>query len=92
MLGAIILITIGWSFLTFFIMLMEAAEGGGLPFDAEGFEFVNPVFIYKHCRVNVFGAIILALLMSLICPLGTVGYWFYKLCTIGRKADDIEDY
>ena len=59
------------------------------PFDivtqADGIEFVNPAFVYKHNRVNWFGACVVALFYSLICPAATIGYWFYKLCVIGRK-------
>ena len=52
---------------------------------SEGFEFINPVFVYKHNKVNWFGALIIALLYSILCPIGTLCYWFYKLCTVGRK-------
>ena len=52
---------------------------------SEGLEFVNPIFIYKHNRVNWFGAIVVSIVYGFICPAATVGYWFYKLCTVGRK-------
>ena len=52
---------------------------------AEGFEFCNPLWIYKNYSVNVFGAILLALIYNLLCPIGTIGYWIYKLCTFGRR-------
>lgn len=52
---------------------------------ADGIEFVNPAFVYKHNRVNWFGAFVVAFFYSLICPIATIGYWFYKLCVIGRK-------
>lgn len=68
-----------------FIAMMILAVNITLPFDAKGFEFVNPVYIYRHCRVNIFGAFVLMILMSLICPIGTICYWIYKLCTVGRK-------
>lgn len=51
------------------------------PFKAKGFEFVNPIYIYKNSSVNIFGAFVLMIFMSLICPIGTIIYWFYKLCT-----------
>ena len=54
---------------------------------AEGLEFVNPIFIYNHTKVNWFGAIVLMLFLSLLCPIGALGYWFYKLCIIGRKEE-----
>ena len=56
---------------------------------AEGWEFVNPLHIYKHNRVNWFGAFMVALWYSLLCPVGALCYWIYKiiymLCTTGRK-------
>ena len=55
---------------------------------AKWFEYVNPVFIYKHNRVNWFGAIMVCLIYSLICPIVTICYWIYKfiyfICTVGR--------
>ena len=56
---------------------------------AKGMEFVNPIFIYKHSKVNWFGAIMLMIFYSIFLPIGTVAYWFYKLCTVGRK--ELED-
>ena len=53
---------------------------------AMGIEFVNPLVIYKHTKVNWFGAIVLALIYGAMCPIATIGYWFYKLCTAGRKV------
>lgn len=52
---------------------------------AEGWEFVNPIHIYKYNKVNWFGAIIVALIYNALCPIGSICYWFYKLCTVGRK-------
>lgn len=51
-----------------------------------GWELCNPYWSYKyHTNVNVFGAIMLSLLYTILCPIGAICYWFYKLCTIGRK-------
>ena len=52
---------------------------------ANGFETLNPIYIYKNIRVNFFGLIWVTLAFNLICPLASLGYWFYKLCTVGRK-------
>lgn len=57
--------------------------------EADGMEFVNPVFIHRHTRVNWFGAIVLMFFYTILCPFGAIGYWFYKLCVIGRE--DFED-
>ena len=54
-------------------------------FESDGFEFVNPKWIYQNYRVNIFGCIFLSVLFSLFCPIGTIIYWIYKLCTVGRK-------
>ena len=51
----------------------------------EGFEFVNPNWIYQNYKVNRFGSIFLGALYGSFCPIGTIIYWFYKLCTVGRK-------
>lgn len=64
-----------------FGMLMCAGVHG----KAEGFEFCNPLWLYKNYSVNVFGAILLALVYNLLCPICTIGYWIYKLCTVGRR-------
>lgn len=50
-----------------------------------GLEFLNPLFLYETHRINIFGTIVLCLLYNLICPIASIGYWFYKLCTFGRK-------
>jgi hypothetical protein len=52
---------------------------------ASGIEFVNPLVIYKQTRVNWFGAIVVATLYGVMCPVVTCIYWLYKLCTVGRR-------
>lgn len=54
---------------------------------ANGFEIVNPKFVYQHTKVNWFGATFLALINTVLCPIGAMIYWFYKICTIGRKDE-----
>ena len=59
----------------------------------DSWAFVNPFVVYKfNTSVNWFGAFVIALLLSLACPVGAVFYWIYKLvwlfcklCTVGRK-------
>ena len=43
------------------------------------------VGVFDGSPVNYFGAGFLALLINLICPIASLGYWFYKLCTVGRR-------
>ena len=76
-----------WEGLVFIVMLWSAV---GLvvsmtAINSEGFEYVNPVWIYKRYRVNYFGAAVLCILYNLICPIGSICYWIYKLCTVGRR-------
>lgn len=52
----------------------------------DGWELCNPYWSYKyHYSVNWFGAIIISLVYTILCPIAALIYWFYKLCTIGRK-------
>ena len=91
MIGIILLLSF-WSFLGLGA-LIASTEGEFFIFNSKGFEFVNPVHIYKESNLNIFGAIFVSILTSFICPIGTILYWFYKiiivgiykLCTVGRK-------
>ena len=50
------------------------------------FSYLNPIFLYDyHSNLNWFGVILLTLFYNLLCPVATIIYWFYKLCTVGRK-------
>ena len=52
----------------------------------DGWELCNPYWAYKyHTGVNWFGAIMLSLLHTALCPIGAACYCFYKLCIIGRR-------
>ena len=46
-------------------------------------EPVNPLFNKENYAVNWFGAIMISLFFNLICPVVSLIYWFYKLCTVG---------
>jgi hypothetical protein len=53
---------------------------------ADGWELCNPYYSYEcHENVNWFGATMLSLLYTALCPIGAACYWFYKLCTVGRR-------
>lgn len=58
---------------------------GGVLSEFDNFSFMNPIKIYKTYKVNYFGAAIICIIYNLLCPIGSIGYWFYKLCTVGRK-------
>jgi hypothetical protein len=79
-------IIFAWSLVGGIILAIASnLQRRGALYMADGWEFVNPVHIYKYNKVNWFGAIIVALIYNAFCPIGSVCYWFYKLCTVGRK-------
>ena len=51
----------------------------------EGFEYLNPTWIYKNFRVNYLGMTLLTILHNALCPLGAAYYWLIYVCTVGRK-------
>lgn len=48
-------------------------------------DFLSPVWQYENFKVNWFGAIVLAAFFNILAPAMSIGYWFRKLCTVGRK-------
>jgi hypothetical protein len=69
---------LGWNFFGWLI---------GLCFRCDGFQFVNPKWICENYNVNRFDGIFLSILFGLLCPIGTIIYWFYKLCTFRRNTN-----
>ena len=57
---------------------------GGVLSKFDDLSFMNPIKIYKTYKVNYFGAALICIIYNLLCPIGSIGYWFYKLCTFGR--------
>ena len=51
--------------------------------------FLNPIDIYDKWNVNYFGCVLLTIIFNLMCPIMTIGYWFFKfmkfVCTVGRR-------
>lgn len=45
----------------------------------------NPIRVYKEYNVNWFGCIMLVLLAHILFLPIAIIYWFYKLCTCGRR-------
>ena len=81
----LVLVPILSHFITMMVIdrIVEYSTG---PFsDLKGLEFLNPMWWYRNYKVNVFGAIIVSLLFTVLCPVFAVGYWIYKLGTIGRR-------
>lgn len=77
--GMFVVLIIAWSVFGFVLANIFIYSEG------LGFEYVNPIWIYKTFRVNYFGAAVCCILFNLLSPIGSICYWFYKLCTVGRK-------
>lgn len=45
----------------------------------------NPIRVYKENNVNWFGCIMRVLLAHILFLPIAIIYWFYKLCTCGRR-------
>lgn len=84
--GALMLCLFIWNFIGAIVLLVAVVCSTNWIGLCNGWEFVNPYWVYKYCKtVNWFGATMLALFFTFISPVGAVCYWFYKLCTVGRK-------
>ena len=53
-----------------------------------GLQWINPIVIYNNVHINWFGCIVLTILAHIIAGPWACLYWFYKLCTVGRKQED----
>ena len=65
--------------------MLEAAAI--LQFDYDyAFNIFYPIINYKHWKnMNWFGVILFTTILNLVCPVLSIGFWFFKLCTVGRK-------
>ena len=74
-----------WVVMTTFISIVVICESH---FEW-GFQWINPLYIYETVQVNWFGCIVLTILAHLVAgPIISIIYWFYKLCTVGRKNEE----
>lgn len=73
----------GTFLLHFFILLIGADTG-----NCFGLQWINPMIIYREVKVNWFGCIVLTILAHIVAGPWCLLYWFYKLCTIGRKEEE----
>ena len=81
MTGLTIGIILGWHLLGCVVCICW-----GCQLSVDGWELCNPYWSYKyHKRVNIFGTMMLTLLYTALCPFAAFCYWFYKLCTVGRR-------
>ena len=69
----------GMPYLILFLVIVGVLD------EFDDFSFLNPIKIYKTYHVNYFGAALICIIYNLMCPVGSIGYWIYKICTVGRK-------
>lgn len=48
-------------------------------------DMFNPIAIYDNGDFNIFGAILLPIVSTVAFAPMAIIYWFYKLCTVGRR-------
>ena len=83
--GLYILGLLMWAMIGAAIICVLGSCGLSIVAYSDGCEFFNPLYCHKHARVNWFGAFMVALGFNLLSPLWAAGFWFYKLCTVGRR-------
>ena len=79
------IILVVWSLIGMMILGVMVCADIPLAKKAEGFEMLNPIWIYNIIRVNWLGAFVIALFFNVLCPIGAIGYWLYKAFTVGRR-------
>lgn len=45
----------------------------------DNFDFLNPKFIYDNSNMNIFGCLIVSILLNIVCPIISVLYWSFKI-------------
>ena len=51
----------------------------------DGLNFLRPDIIYHNTKLNYFGVGVVCLALNLFYLPMALCYWFYKLCTVGRR-------
>lgn len=73
-----------WSVFGIIILAFLFAE---TRIDMGTLDWLSPKWIYRNYNVNWFGTFCLTVFFNLLCPILSIGFWFYKLCTVGRKEE-----
>ena len=74
-----------WFIINFIIVISIAIQFAMLFSDFKLDELFNPITIYKEHKVNYFGAFLITLFSNCFLFIYAICFWFYKLCTVGRK-------
>ena len=77
-----------WNLFGFFVCVAIADM-----YHVQDWNIANPVKCYKICtNLNIIGALLMSALYNILCPVGSVIYWFCWLCTVGRKENKNEEF
>jgi hypothetical protein len=69
-----------------FIALISFFEMFGLLAIGLDLSIFNPIRNYNQwCKINWFGVIVATIFLNIFFPLYAIGYWGYKLVTVGRE-------
>lgn len=70
-----------FGFVLFAIIYNSLYITGEINFD----NILLPNKLYENTKLNWFGTILFWLLLNFLILYISIGYWFYKLLTVGRK-------
>lgn len=60
--------------------------GYSLDYGVESLEDIfDPIVKYENSDFNLFGVIVLTVILNTVFMPMAIVFWFYKLCTIGRR-------
>lgn len=79
---------LAWNLIGFLILLLIGA-GSKIIGECPNSDFFSPLWLYENFYVNWFGALIMCVILNIICPVWSIGFWIYKfgrfIFTVGRK-------
>lgn len=80
MIGYIFAGTFIWFAIDMIVMIMI-----NFAWICDGLSFLRPDIIYHNTKLNYFGTGVVFLVLNLFFLPMALCYWFYKLCTVGRR-------
>ena len=80
MIGFIIIGSLFWLIVQYIVGLLISCT-----WICQSLTFLQPNVIYYNTKLNYFGVGVVCLVLNLFFLPTALCYWFYKLCTVGRK-------
>ena len=80
MVGEILFGSIAWIIgITVLVIIINAV------WVCDTLNFLQPHIIYHNTKLNYFGVGFVFLIFNVVCAPVAIWFWFYKLCTVGRR-------